>query len=76
MPKSAVLLMDLQVDFLAVSGARMPVAPADAKRVIETANAVLDGNALSGALPILIVNHFPRVGSALDFQNQKSGWHD
>jgi nicotinamidase-related amidase len=52
--------MDLQVDFLAAAGARMPVAPADAARVVEAANAVLSGRALSGSLPVLVVNEFPR----------------
>lgn len=58
MPKSAVLLMDLQVDFLARSGARMPVDAADAERIIATANAVLGGRALAPAMAILVVNRF------------------
>jgi nicotinamidase-related amidase len=67
MPQSAVLLMDLQVDFLAPSGARMPVAPEDAVRVIDTANAVLSGEVLSTSLPILIVNQFPRSARLANF---------
>ena len=67
MPQSAVLLMDLQVDFLAQSGARMPVAPQDAIRVIKTANAVLSGEILSTSLPILIVNQFPRRARLANF---------
>ena len=51
--------MDLQVDFLAAEGGRMPVFPADASRVIEGANAVLAGRSLAGSLPILVVNQFP-----------------
>jgi nicotinamidase-related amidase len=60
MTKTAALLMDLQADFLGHSGARMPVGEPDASRVIETANGVLAGNLLSGSLPILVVNQFPR----------------
>lgn len=52
--------MDLQSDFLAAEGARMPVAPADAARVIAAANAVLDGQVLGRALPVFVVNRFPR----------------
>lgn len=65
-PRTAVLLMDLQRDFLADSGARMPVAPADAERVIAVANAVLDGRLLDGALPMVVANAFPpddRIGN-------------
>ena len=58
MARSATLLMDLQVDFLAVDGGRMPVMPADATRVIEAANAVLAGKSLKGTIPILVVNRF------------------
>lgn len=61
MTQSATLLMDLQADFLARSGARMPVDEPDAARVIETANAVLAGHILSASLPILVVNQFPRT---------------
>ncbi len=56
----AALLMDLQVDFLASTGARMPVGEPDASRVIALANQVLDGTLLPGCLPILVVNEFPR----------------
>jgi nicotinamidase-related amidase len=59
MARSATLLMDLQFDFLAAEGGRMPVFPADASRVINAANAVLAGRSLTGSLPILIVNEFP-----------------
>lgn len=37
----------------------MPVDPADAERVIETARAVLEGKTLRNHLPVLVVNHFP-----------------
>ena len=61
MTQSAALLMDLQADFLAPSGARMPVDARDAARVVETANAVLARGVLSGSLPIMVVNAFPRA---------------
>lgn len=55
---SAVLLMDLQMDFLADQGARMPVAPQDARRVLAVANQILAGRLLPQVLPVLIVNEF------------------
>ncbi|TCO80544.1 nicotinamidase-related amidase [Plasticicumulans lactativorans] len=60
MPDTAVLLMDLQVDFLDTAQGRMPVDAPGAARVIVAANAVLAGRALPGALPVAIVNAFPR----------------
>lgn len=65
--RSAVLLMDLQADFLAPSGARMPVAPQDAVRVIKTANAVLDRDVLPASIPVLMVNQFPRSARLANF---------
>jgi nicotinamidase-related amidase len=55
---SAVLLMDLQHDFLAPDG-RMPVAPEAAVEVIKTANAILAKTVLPEVLPVVIVNQFP-----------------
>ena len=55
---SAVLLMDLQVDFLDANG-RMPVSLRDAQAVIAAANAILNGQVLRGVSPIFIVNAFP-----------------
>jgi hypothetical protein len=52
--------MDLQEDFLNQRDGRMPVAINDAQRVIETANAILDGKALQSSFTILILNQFPR----------------
>ena len=60
MPRCAALLLDLQTDFLASSGARMPVGEVEANRVLAAANSVLAGQALIGALPVLVVNQFPR----------------
>lgn len=59
MPRTAVLLVDLQVDFLDTDRGRMPVSPDGARRVIEAANAVLAGQVLAGALAVLIVNRYP-----------------
>ncbi len=64
---SAVLLMDLQEDFLDETG-RMPVDRLGAQAVIDTANAILSGKALPGTSPVLVVNQFPasaRVGNLL-----------
>jgi nicotinamidase-related amidase len=67
MPESAALLMDLQVDFLARSGARMPVDAADADRIIDTANDVLAGRALASSLPVLVLNRFPATDRLANF---------
>lgn len=60
MPQRAVLLMDLQVDFLDESTGRMPVGALAAERVLERANAVLRGEAVVGSLVVAIANAFPR----------------
>ena len=57
--RTAVLLLDLQVDFLDTVHGRMPVSPEGALRVVEAANEVLEGRVLAGALPVLVVNQFP-----------------
>jgi nicotinamidase-related amidase len=70
MPRCAALLLDLQTDFLASSGARMPVGDLEAARVLGAANAVLAGQALAGALPVLVANQFPRSAWLLNlFRN-------
>jgi nicotinamidase-related amidase len=58
MTRPAVLLIDLQRDFLGAIGGRMPVDTEGAIGVISAANAVLAGKRLHGALPLLIVNRF------------------
>src|SRR5262245_7580570 len=66
MNHSAVLLMDLQHDFLGAKGSRMPVQPEGAAIIIETANAILSKQRLTTALPILVLNQFPstdRIGN-------------
>ena len=67
MPRSAVLMMDLQTDFLAEGGAQ-PVISRDALRILETANAILDLKILVTTIPIFVVNQFPlsdRIGNFL-----------
>jgi nicotinamidase-related amidase len=66
MPKSAVLLMDLQRDFLDLAGGRMPVDATGAAAVLQVANKILSKCILAGALPILVMNQFPataRIGN-------------
>jgi nicotinamidase-related amidase len=60
MPKFAVLLIDLQVDFLTSGEARMPVMRSDAERVVAAVDNVLDGSILRSAIPVLSVNQFSR----------------
>jgi maleamate amidohydrolase len=67
MSRLAVLLLDLQVDFLDAALGRMPVSAHDAERVIRSANAVLSGSALGSALPIIVVNQFPATDRVLNF---------
>jgi nicotinamidase-related amidase len=64
--QTAVLLMDLQRDFLGSPGSRLPVNPEGAASVLRTANAILTKRALESAIPLLIVNQFPasaRIGN-------------
>ena len=67
MTRSAVLLMDLQRDFLGAAGSRMPVAPESVPAVVDTANAILSKKVLARALPILIVNQFPAADRIANF---------
>jgi nicotinamidase-related amidase len=60
MSDTAVLLMDLQRDFLEQAGGRMPVDPGGAESVIEVANDILAGGRLAGALLVLVRTEFPR----------------
>jgi nicotinamidase-related amidase len=63
---SAVLLMDLQRDFLDARSGRMPVDERGALAALAAANEVLSKRALAEALPILVLNQFPataRVGN-------------
>ena len=57
--RSAVLLIDLQIDFLDSRNGKFPVDPEGALRVVTAANEILAGRILPGALPIVVVNQFP-----------------
>ncbi len=59
MPQSAVLLIDLQIDFLNEEAGRMPVDRLGAEAVLQAANEILSRNALPEALPIFVLNQFP-----------------
>jgi nicotinamidase-related amidase len=67
MPKSAVLLMDIQYDFLSREGGRMPVDERGAKAVLRVANDVLSKRVLAEAVPILVVNHFSATERIANF---------
>jgi nicotinamidase-related amidase len=67
MPKSAVLLMDLQRDFLDRVAGRMPVDAAGAQSVLCVANDVLAQRSLADALPILVLNQFPASSHIANF---------
>jgi nicotinamidase-related amidase len=73
--RDAVLLLDLQVDFMDAAVGKMPVSDRGADRVLSAANDILAGRVLQGALPVLVVNRFPagarlanwfRRGAAVD----------
>jgi nicotinamidase-related amidase len=57
--RAAVLLLDLQRDFLGGAGARLPVDPDGAAAVLRAANAILAKRMLPAALSVLIVTEFP-----------------
>lgn len=67
LPNSAVLLMDLQKDFLDVEEGRMPVDRQGAQAVLDTANEVLSKRVLAEALPILVMNQFPAAQRIANF---------
>jgi nicotinamidase-related amidase len=67
MPESAVLLMDLQRDFLDVAAGRMPVDASGAGAVLRVANDVLSKRSLAYALPILVLNQFPPSARIANF---------
>lgn len=66
-PRCAVLLIDLQRDFLDLERGRMPVSEVGAKAVLRVANDVLSLRILVGAMPILVVNEFPRAARLANF---------
>jgi nicotinamidase-related amidase len=67
MTASAVLLMDLQVDFLDTGKGRMPVSAEGAASVIAAANAVLSASVLPGTLAVAVVNRFARSQAIANF---------
>ena len=67
MHRTAVLLLDLQVDFLDTQHGRKPVDSEGARRVIEAANGILRGELLAGSLPVLVVNQFPPTATVANF---------
>jgi len=64
---AAVLLVDLQHDFLGAEGSRMPVDPDGAAKVLSTANAILDKHVLKRATPVLVLNQFPASARIANF---------
>jgi nicotinamidase-related amidase len=64
---SAILLMDLQVDFLDTGKGRMPVSEEGAANVIAAANAVLSASVLPSAYPVAVINRFPRAQVIANF---------
>lgn len=67
MPGSAVLLMDLQHDFLGAPGSRLPVDADGAAAVIRAANAILAGEVLAFAVPVVVMNRFPASANVANF---------
>lgn len=67
MPESAILLMDLQRDFLDREAGRMSVDERGAKAALRVANEVLAKRVLAGALPILVTNQFPASARVANF---------
>jgi nicotinamidase-related amidase len=72
MNKSAVLLMDLQKDFLDGQGGRTPVDGPGAEAVLRVANDVLAKRFLGDALPILVVNQFPNSDRIANFFRKRA----
>ena len=64
---TAVLLLDLQNDFLDSRAGRLPVTEAGATDVLGAANDVLAGRALPESMPILVLNQFPRTERVANF---------
>ena len=64
---TAVLLIDLQRDFLDTKAGRMPVTEAGSRAVLQAANDVLAGRALPLALRVLVLNQFPPAARVANF---------
>ena len=67
MHESAVLLMDLQRDFLDFAAGRMPVDESGGQAALRVANDVLARRSLADALPILVLNQFPAGARIANF---------
>lgn len=64
---TAVLLIDLQRDFLDWKAGRMPVTEMGATAVLRAANEVLARRALPEALIVLVLNRFPATARVANF---------
>jgi nicotinamidase-related amidase len=64
---TAVLLIDLQRDFLDSNVGRMPVTKMGAAAVLQAANEVLARRALPEALIVLVLNRFPPTARVANF---------
>jgi maleamate amidohydrolase len=72
MPPTAVLLMDLQVDFLDTARGRMPVGDEGTARVLTAAHAVLAGAVLPEAVVVAIANEFPATQVIANFFRRRA----
>lgn len=66
-PNAAVLLIDLQTDFLDWEQGLMPVDRMEAEEVIRIANEVLIKSILPEALSVFIVSKFPQSARLANF---------
>src|SRR5579864_8527350 len=66
MPDAALLVLDLQRDFLEDDG-RMRIARAQVEPLLAATNATIDAAAASGVPVIYIVNRYPRSHRLLNF---------
>jgi nicotinamidase-related amidase len=64
---TAVLLIDLQRDFLDAKDGRLPVTEEGARAVLHAANEILARRALPEALLVLVLNHFPASARLANF---------
>jgi nicotinamidase-related amidase len=66
MAESALLVLDLQRDFLEEAG-RMPIARGQVAPLLDAANAAIDSASAGGLHVVYIVNAFPRSQFVLNF---------
>lgn len=72
MPDAALLVIDLQRDFLE-SGGRMPIAPSQVEPLLTAANGLIDA-AVTHAIPVIyVVNAFPRSQRLQNFFRRGAG---